>query len=317
MSEIAPSPERAPRPLTPVTAPAVALAGDEAAAPGAERAGEVPLWRRWVASPSAMAGGVIVALIAVAAVVSLVWTPYGPLAVEPSHAFAGPGGAHLLGTDNYGRDVASRLMAGSRLTLYAGLVSVVIAAAAGVPAGLVAAVRGGWTGEGILRLADLVYAFPALLAAITLAAAVGASTLTAMVAIGVAYTPVLARVTRSGALQVLSSDYVLAARAYGRSRWGVVRRHVLPNIASLLVVQMTLLFSLAILAQAALSYLGLGTPPPAPSWGSMLQVAQNYLSEDPLLAVWPGLAIALAVLGFNLLGDGVSEVADPTRGPGR
>jgi peptide/nickel transport system permease protein len=275
---------------------------------------EAPLWRRWLGSPSAMAGGVIVGAIVVAALVSLAWTPYPPLAVAPGQAFAGPGPAHLLGTDNYGRDILSRLMAGSLITLYAGVVSVLIAAAIGVPAGLFAAARGGLASEAIMRLADVVYAFPALLAAIALSAAAGASTLTAMVAIGVAYMPVFARVTRSGALQVLSTDYVLAARSYGQSRVAIVRRHVLPNIAPLLIVQMSLLFSLAILAEAALSYLGLGTPPPAPSWGAMLQAAQNYLFDDPLLAVWPGLAIALAVLGFNLLGDGLRDVLDPRLG---
>ncbi len=291
--------------VPPLTRPSLPLA------PAGEEWEEAPFWRRWLGSPSAVAGGVIVGAIVLAALVSLAWTPYPPLAVAPAHAFARPGPAHLLGTDNYGRDVLSRLMAGSLTTLFAGVVSVLIAAAIGVPAGLVAASRGGLASEGIMGLADVVYAFPALLAAIALAAAAGASTLTAMVAIGVAYMPVFARVTRSGALQVLSTDYVLVARSYGRSRAAIVRRHVLPNITPLLIVQSSLLFSLAILAEAALSYLGLGTPPPAPSWGAMLQGAQNYLFDDPLLAVWPGLAIALAVLGFNLLGDGLRDVLDP------
>jgi peptide/nickel transport system permease protein len=155
------------------------------------------------------------------------------------------------------------------------------------------------------------FAFPALLIAMILAADFGGSTLTAMIAIGVAYVPIFARVTRGAALQVLNTEYILAARASGESAAVILRRHVLPNIISTVIVQMTLLFSLAVLAEAALTYLGLGTPPPTPSWGHMLQTAQNYLYNDPLLTVWPGLMIAVTVLGFNLLGDGLREVLDP------
>jgi peptide/nickel transport system permease protein len=260
--------------------------------------------------PSLIIGGTIVALIVLAALVSLVWTPYSPLAVNPQHAMLGPSASHLLGTDEYGRDVFSRLMAGSRITIYAGVVSVCIAALVGIPAGLLAAERGGIIGEVVLRISDLIYGFPALLAAITLAAAFGASTTVAMIAIGIAYIPVFARVARGSALTVLSSNYVLAARAYGRRPLAIVRRHVLPNIAPMLIVQASLLFSLAILAEAALDYLGLGTPPPTASWGQMIDDAQKYLYESPWLAVWPGIAIFLAVLGFNLLGDGLGEVLD-------
>jgi peptide/nickel transport system permease protein len=268
-------------------------------------------WRSWAASAQAVGGGVIVALIALVALVSLVWTPYPPLAVHPSHALAGPSAAHWLGTDQYGRDVLSRLMVGSQITLYAGAVSVLIATVVGVPVGVFAALRGGAAEEVVLRLADIVYAFPALLAAITLSAALGASTVTAMVAIGIAYIPVFVRVTRANAIRVLRSEYVLAARSYGRRPWAVVRRHVLPNIRPTIVVQMTQLFSLAILAEAALDFLGLGTTPPTPSWGNMLQTAQDYLSRQPLLSVFPGVAIFLAVLAFNLLGDGLNDVLEP------
>jgi peptide/nickel transport system permease protein len=163
-----------------------------------------------------------------------------------------------------------------------------------------------------MRLADLLFAFPALLAAVTLAAALGSSTLTAMLAIGVASVPYFARVTRSGALTVLSSEYVLAARSYGRTRIAIIRKHVLPNIAPLILVQTSLLFSVSILAEAGLSYLGLGTPPPSSAWGLMLQDAQhNFLSRDPLLSVWPTLAIVITILGFNLLGDGLRDLLDP------
>jgi peptide/nickel transport system permease protein len=260
---------------------------------------------------SALVGGTIVLCICLAALVAVVWTPYDPLAVDPSHALQPSSWNHLFGTDEYGRDVLSRLLAGAKLILYSGAVSVAIAVAAGVPLGLAAAIRGGLIDDALMRFVDLIYAFPALLAAIVLAAAVGASTLTAMVAIGIAYIPVFARVTRSSALQVVGSEYVLAARAYRRSTLAILWRHVLPNIRATLIVQMSLLFSLAILAEAGLSYLGLGTPPPEPSWGRMVEEAQSYLSRDPMLAIWPGIFIAIAVLGFNLLGDGLRDVLDP------
>ena len=256
-------------------------------------------------------GAVIVGLLVLAALISLIWTPYDPLAVAPRHALRSASVAHLLGTDQYGRDVLSRIMAGSRITLYAGVVSVCIAAVVGIPAGLLAAERGGIVGEIVMRLGDIIYGFPALLAAITLAAAFGASTTVAMIAIGIAYIPGFARVTRGSALTVLTSGYVLAARAYGRRPRAIIRRHVVPNVASVLIVQASLLFSAAIVAEAALDFLGLGTPPPTASWGQMIgNASQNYLAEDPMLAVWPGIAIFLAVLGFNLLGDGLREVFD-------
>lgn len=262
-------------------------------------------------SPSALAGGTLVAGLLLVALVSLAWTPYDPLAIDPSAALQASTAAHWLGTDQYGRDVLSRLMQGSQVTVYAGIVSVAIAAGVGIPAGLVAAQRRGIVGELIMRVSDVVYGFPALLAAVTLTAALGASTTTAMIAIGVAYIPVFARVSRGSALTVLASGYVLAARAYGRRPAAILRRHVLPNIAPVLIVQASMLYAVAILAEAGLDFLGLGTPPPAPSWGQMIGVAQDYLVKDPLLTVWPSVVIAAAVLGFTLLGDGLREVLDP------
>ncbi|HZT16102.1 MAG TPA: ABC transporter permease [Gaiellaceae bacterium] len=261
--------------------------------------------------PSGLIGGVIVAAIALTALVAVFWTPYH--ALLPSNDTLAPMSAHHpFGTDEYGRDVLSRLMAGAKIVLFSGAVSVAIAVVAGVPIGLAAAAaRGRVVDDLLMRLVDLVYAFPALLAAIVLAAAVGASTTSAMVAIGIASIPVFARVTRAGALQVLESEYVLAARAYRRSTPAILWRHVLPNIRALLIVQASLLFSVAILAEAGLSYLGVGTPPPTPSWGQMVEDAQQYLDRDPLLVFWPGIFIALAVLGFNLLGDGLRDVLDP------
>jgi peptide/nickel transport system permease protein len=260
---------------------------------------------------SLVVGGFLVGLVVLAAALSYVWTPYDPTVVRPDDALAGMGADHLLGADRFGRDVVSQLMVGARTTLLVGMVAIGLAGVIGIPLGAVAAQRGGAVDEVAMRASDIVFAFPAVLLAIMLAAAYGASTLTAMVAIGIAYVPVFARLTRGSALQVLRSDYVLAARAYGRRPLAILLRHVLPNIASVLIVQATVLFSVAILAEAALSYLGLGTPAPTPTWGRMLRDAQTYLDQEAQLALWPGLAIALAVLGFSLLGDGLRDLLDP------
>jgi peptide/nickel transport system permease protein len=273
--------------------------------------GRGSLWSRVRRSPSTVAGGIIVAFFVLVALVSAGWTPYDPLAIAPSAALHGPEWAHLMGTDEYGRDVLSRLMAGTQVTFYVGVVSIVIAAGIGVPAGLLAAERGGGPGEVIMRTSDVIYGFPALLAAITLSAALGASTTVSMIAIGVAYIPVFARVTRATALTVLSSGYVLAARAYGRRPLAIIRRHVLPNVAPVLIVQASLLYAVAILAEAGLEFLGLGAAPPAATWGSMIHDARDYLASDPMLTFWPSLVITLAVLGFSLLGDGLREILDP------
>lgn len=269
------------------------------------------LAQRLLHDPSALVGGAIVLAIGLLALVAVFWTPYHALA--PSADTLAPASwHHPFGTDEYGRDVLSRLMAGAKLVLFDGAVAVAIAAVAGVPLGLgAAASRGRVVDELLMRVVDLVYTFPALLAAVVLAAALGASSTTAMVAIGIASIPVFARVTRAGALGVMESEYVLAARAYRRSTIAILWRHVLPNIRALLIVQMSLIFSIAILAEAGLSYLGLGAAAPTPSWGLMVQDAQQYLNRDPLLVFWPGIFIALAVLGFNLLGDGLRDVLDP------
>jgi peptide/nickel transport system permease protein len=256
-------------------------------------------------------GAALVGLLVLSAVLSLVWTPYDPVRVDPTAVLRPPLTEHLLGTDGFGIDVASRLLVGARTTVLVGVISVGIAAILGVPLGMLAGVAGGWVSEVLMRASDVLYAFPALLLAILLAAAFGASTSTAMVAIGVATIPAFARVTRAGTLQVLASDYVLAARAAGTGRLAIAGRHILPNVAPVIGVQASVAFGIAILAEAALSYLGLATPPPTPTWGRMLRDAQTYLFSDPVLALWPGLAIALAVLGFNLLGDGLRDALDP------
>jgi len=256
-------------------------------------------------------GALLVLLIIVVALVSFVWTPHDPTLVSLQDRLAGPGSSFLLGTDQYGRDLVSQMMVGSRTTLFVGIIAVAIAICVGVPLGAVAAVRRGWLDEVIMRLADVVFAFPAVLMAILLAAGFGGGTVTAMTAIGISYVPVFARVTRGASLQILEREFVLAARAYAVGPVKNFVRHVLPNISHVLIVQGTIAFALAILAEAALSYLGLGTQPPTPSWGRMLREAQTYISLAPRLAIWPGLAIAVSVLGFSLLGDGLRDALDP------
>lgn len=258
-------------------------------------------------------GLVIVAATVLMALISLVWTPYDPVHAVPADRLLGASGEHLMGTDRYGRDVFSRIMAGAQITLFVGLVAVGISALIGVPFGVWAGMRRGWTEALIMRGADLMLAFPALLLAIITGAVFGASTVTAMVAIGIAGIPGFARVARAGTLQVMTQDYIASARVSRVPGLVIAVRHVLPNIGGVIVVQASVAFALAILAEAALSFLGLGTSPPDPSWGRMLQSAQASLGSAPQLALWPGLAIAVTVLGFNLLGDGLRDALDPHR----
>ncbi|OJV59254.1 MAG: peptide ABC transporter permease [Cellulomonas sp. 73-145] len=259
-----------------------------------------------------LVGAVMVAAVVLIGLVSLVWTPHDPLVTDPLHRLQGPSPAHWLGTDGLGRDAASMLIAGTRVPLLVGLVAVLISLVLGVPFGIAAAMtRQGGAGLWLMRWNDVVQAFPALLLAMVLAAVRGPSTWTAMVALGIGAAPGFVRVTRAGTLQVLSREYALAARAAGRGPLYTAVRHVLPNVRSMLIVQASVGFALAVLAEAALSYLGLGTPPPTPSWGRMLQDAQAFLYVQPLLIVWPGVAIAWTVLGFNLLGDGLRDRLDP------
>jgi peptide/nickel transport system permease protein len=256
-------------------------------------------------------GGVLVGLVVVIALISLVWTPADPLRVNVAERFQGPSLRHLLGTDQVGRDVLSRLMAGASNTLKVGIVTVVIALGLGVPLGGLAALYGGRLEDSIMRFSDVLLAFPAILLAILFAAVFQPSQLTAMTAIGIALVPVFARVVRGAGLQIVQQDYVTIVHSYGGSRAWIFGRHLLPNVSPVLIVQATVAFAIAILAEAALSYLGLGTPPTIPSWGRMLSESQTTLSQAPLLALWPGAAIALSVLGFNLLGDGLRDLLDP------
>ena len=262
-------------------------------------------------SSTLIVGGTLVALVLIAALVSFIWTPYDPVQAVPADRLQGSSAAHLMGTDRYGRDLFSGVLYGARITLLVGLVAVGIALLIGTPLGILAGMRRGVTEEITMRGADILLAFPALLVAIMFGAVFGASTLTAMLAIGIGSIPGFARVARSGTLQVMSTEYIMAAKAASQSSWRIARRHVLPNIVGMIVVQCSVSFAIAVLAEAALSFLGLGTPPPVPSWGRMLQESQQFLGTYPMLAVWPGIAIATAVLGFTLLGDGLRDRFDP------
>ncbi|MEE9415887.1 MAG: ABC transporter permease [Acidimicrobiales bacterium] len=276
-------------------------------APAVDSGGE----RRRVGA-NLIVGAAIVLTIVATALLSFLWTPFDPTRVEVPDRLKGMGWeGHLLGTDQVGHDILSQLMVGARNTLFVGILAVGIALVVGVPLGGLAAARRGWVEESVMRLSDVIYAFPAILLAILLSAARGPGISSAMIAIGVAYIPIVARVTRGASLAVFQTDYIRAAYSYGRGRTYVFVRHVLPNISSVLIVQATVLFALAILAEAALSYLGLGVQPPAPSWGGSLVAAQTFFRIKASLAFFPGLAIAISVVGFNLLGDGIRDFLDP------
>lgn len=261
--------------------------------------------------PTLAIGGALTGLVAALGLVSLVWTPWPVDAVSVADRLLPPGADHWLGTDHLGRDTLSLIMGGAWNAMAVATAAVGIGLLAGVPLGLLAAARRGWVDEAVGRLVDLTFAFPAVLSAILITALTHPGAINAIVAIGIFNIAVFARVTRGAALPIYGREFVRAAFALGRSRFQVALRHVLPNAASPLIVQATVQFAVAILAEAALSYLGLGTRPPQPSWGRMLLDAQTFIFTDPIQAVWPGLAIAIAVLGLNLLGDGVRDLLDP------
>ena len=267
--------------------------------------------RRALRHPSFVVGGVLTLLLLGAASLSLIWTPWSPYEIEVMRKLRLPSAQHWLGTDAFGRDVVSLLLVGARNSILVGVIAVGIGVLAGVALGLLAAARPGWVEESIMRLADFSFAFPAVLSAIMLTALLGPGIVNSIIAIGVFNVPVFARVTRASAKAIWAREFVLAARAAGKGRARITFDHVLPNVASVLIVQATIQFALAILAEAALSYLGLGTQPPQPSWGRMLNEAQTLMFSDPRLAIFPGVAIAISVLGLNLLGDGLRDLLDP------
>lgn len=269
------------------------------------------LLKRALSHRSFAIGAALTFLLLATALLSLVWTPWSPYEIDVPNKLQSPSAAHWMGTDTIGRDVASLLLVGARNSILVGVIAVGIGLLVGTALGLLAAARKGWVEEFIMRLSDFSLAFPAILSAIMLTAVFGAGIVNAIVAIGIYNIPTFARITRGSANAVWTREYVLAARACGKGPWRITLEHVLPNITSVLIVQVTIRFATAILAEAALSYLGLGTQPPQPSWGRMLSEAQALLFQMPMLAVYPGVAIALAVLGLNLLGDGLRDLLDP------
>ncbi|WP_183654030.1 ABC transporter permease [Brucella daejeonensis] len=262
-------------------------------------------------SRSLLIGSFITVILVGMALISFAWTPFSPTAMNFRDKLQGPGLVHLFGTDNFGRDVFSMIMVGARNSIAVSIIAVLVGAGIGIPLGAFAAARGGLVDGFVMRMTDLAFAFPALLTAVIITAIFGPGAVNAMIAIGIFNIPVFARVTRGASLGLWKREYVQAARCAGRGDISITLLHVLPNINHVLIVQATIQFALAIVAEAGLSYVGLGTQPPMPSWGKMLNDAQTYIYDAPWLAIFPGLAITLAVLGLNMLGDGLRDVLDP------
>ena len=271
-----------------------------------------PAARRRALPRSLWIGLALSAVFVAAAALSFLWTPYPVDGMDIPARLQPPSSAHPLGTDHFGRDILSMIMVGARTSIAVALLAVGIGMALGVPLGLAAAARkGGLLDEVIMRANDLIFAFPALVIAILITAVFGASAVNAIVAIGIFNIPVFARLTRGGALSLWEREFILAARVAGKSAARISAEHILPNVANLLIVQGTIQFSLGILAEAGLSYVGLGAQPPTPSWGRMLAEAQTMVSLAPHVALIPGLAIVFTVLGLNLMGDGLRDLLDP------
>jgi peptide/nickel transport system permease protein len=294
-----------------VSATVIAAAPPRPAAPPAQASPARLALRRFRGRPVAVVGLAIVVLFVLAAALAPLISPYNPTATSWTAIRKAPSLIHWMGTDENGRDVMARVMFGARASLLAGVISVMIAAGIGVPLGLAAGFSGGLADTVIGRVADAMLSCPFLILAIALAAFLGPSLENAMIAIGVTAAPVFMRVARGATLDAATNEYVEAARALGNPSWRVALRHVLPNIVPPVMVQATLAVAQAIIAEASLSFLGLGQQPPAPSWGSMLNAAQRFLTQAPWLAIFPGAAIFLAVLAFNLVGDGLRDALDP------
>jgi peptide/nickel transport system permease protein len=259
----------------------------------------------------AMIGGIIIATLVFLAIFGPYLTPYDPNAMDFTARFSPPSLVHPLGTDDFGRDTLSRILHGARVSLKVGIIAVSLAATVGTALGLVAGYAGRITDEIIMRAIDILFAFPAILLAIAIMAALGRGVGNAMIAIGIVYTPIFARITRGSVLTVREEDYIEAARALGAKDIHIMLRHILPNAIQPVIVETTLSLSFAILAEAALSFFGLGTQPPDPSWGRMLSEGRGYLHQSSWMSIFPGLAIMLTVMGFNFLGDGLRDALDP------
>ncbi|PQA75178.1 ABC transporter permease [Brucella oryzae] len=269
------------------------------------------IFRTVLLSRSLTIGTLITVILVAMALISFLWTPYSPTAMNFRDKLQGPSFNHLFGTDNFGRDVFSMIMVGARNSIAVSIIAVLVGAGIGIPLGAFAAARGGMVDGFVMRVTDLAFAFPALLTAVIITAVFGPGAVNAMIAIGIFNIPVFARVTRGASLGLWKREYVQAARCAGRGDVSITLLHVLPNINHVLIVQATIQFALAIVAEAGLSYVGLGTQPPMPSWGKMLNDAQTFIYDAPWLAIFPGLAITFAVLGLNMLGDGLRDVLDP------
>ncbi|MEO1679712.1 MAG: ABC transporter permease [Pseudomonadota bacterium] len=272
------------------------------------------VWAKFRKSPSAVLGGVIVLFFIIVALMAPLLPVPGPAETDWSAVRQAPSATHPFGTDEIGRDVLSRMIWGAQASLLAGVVSVLIAVAIGVPLGVLAGYAKGWTDALISRVTEALLAAPFLILAIALAAFLGPSLRNAMIAIGISAMPVFIRLARGQTLAVMTEDYVESARAIGVGHLALIWRYILPNIFPPILVQGTLTIATAIIAEASLSFLGLGQQPPAPSWGSMLNIAKNFLEQAPWMALYPGMAIFLVVLGFNLLGDGLRDALDPRDG---
>lgn len=273
---------------------------------------ETGLLRQVLRSRNLVIGFVLTAIFVGAALISYVWTPFDVEALNIPNKLKTPTLVHWFGTDHFGRDIFSMIMVGARTSIAVALIAVGIGISLGVPLGLAAAAkRGGWVDEIIMRGNDLVFAFPALLIAIMITAVFGPSAVNAIIAIGIFNIPVFARLSRGAALSLWTRDYVLSARVAGKGALRISVEHILPNITNLLIVQGTIQFSLGILAEAGLSYVGLGAQPPIPSWGRMLADSQTLITLAPHMALFPGFAIVFTVLGLNLMGDGLRDMFDP------
>ncbi len=267
--------------------------------------------RRFVRHRLAMVGFVIVLLLVVVGIFGRMLAPYDPLGMDFGALFASPSWAHPFGTDEFGRDIFSRVLYGARISLQVAFIAVGISGTAGVLLGLLAGYLGGWIDELVMRFMDVLFAFPAVLLAITIMAILGRGVGNAMVAIAIVYVPIFARVTRGAVISVRGREFVTAARALGKGQIGIMLRHVLPNALGPIIVQTSLSLAFAILAEAALSFFGLGTQPPDPSWGRMLSEGRSFLRQAPWMGIFPGIAIMISVMGFNFLGDGLRDLLDP------
>ena len=279
---------------------------DQKLAPGAPG-----FFNRALRHRSFMIGLALTGTMILLALISLFWTPHSATDIVIAQRLKPPSSSHWFGTDQFGRDILSMIMAGAQTSIVVGLIAVGLGAALGVALGLWAAARRGWTEDAIMRLSDLNMAFPAILIAILLTAGWGPGITNAILALGIYNISLFARQVRAAGIAMWEREFVLAARAAGKGNLAITMEHVLPNIVSVIVVQATISFAIAILAEAALSYLGVGAQPPEPSWGRMLSESQSYIFLTPIIAVWPGLAIVLSVLGLNLMGDGLRDLVDP------